>query len=200
MYTRVVGFTNAKNIDAGIEYVRENVSSVLHQQKGFGGTVASADRANGVFGVLSRWETEADRDASESALLKVREEGHEIIGGTISVEYFEEVRYEEVAGPPRVGAGLLVTRATMDPANVEENLRYFEREVLPQIKKNDGLLFVRQLLNRQTGDAVVGTGWRDAAAMKAGAAEAETRQRNTPDLPVTIVDRSLREIVFVDQP
>jgi hypothetical protein len=200
MFTRLVSFTDAKDIDAGIEYVRDTVNSVLHQQKGFAGTIASADRANGVFGVLTRWETEADRDASESALLKVREEGQKVIGGQLSVEYFEEVLVELVAGPPRVGAGLLVTHATMNPAKVEDNLAYFRREVLPQIKKSAGLLFVRQLVNRETGDSLVGTGWIDAAAMRAGAAEAEARQRSTPDLPVTIVDRSLREIVFVDAP
>lgn len=200
MFVRVVGFTEAKHIDAGIDFVRDTVSSVLHQQKGFAGTIASADRANDVFGVLTRWETEADRDASESALLKVREEGQTIIGGRLSVEYFEEVRLEVVGGPARVGSGLLVTRVTMEPAKIDDNLQYFEREVLPQIKQSPGLLFVRQLVNRQTGDAVVGTGWTDAAALRAGAAAAETRQRNTPDLPVTIVDRSQREVVFIDQP
>jgi heme-degrading monooxygenase HmoA len=200
MFIRVVSFTDASNIDAGIEYVRDTVSSVLRQQKGFAGTVASADRTNSVVGVMTRWETEADRDASESALLKVREEGQEILGGRVSVEYFEEVLFEPVTGPPRVGSGLLVTRATMDPAKVADNLQYFQREVLPAIKGNAGLLFVRQMVNRKTGDAIVGTGWTDAAAMRAGAADAEARQRNAGDMPVTIVDRSQREIVFVDQP
>jgi hypothetical protein len=198
MFTRVVSFTGASNIDAGIGYVRDTVNAVLHQQKGFAGTIASADRANGLFGVMTRWETEADRDASESALLKVREEGQEIIGGTLSVELYEETLFEAVAGPPRVGAGLLVTYATMDPAKVADNLQYFQREVLPEIKKNAGLLFVRQMVNRKTGDSLVGTGWTDAAAMKAGTAEAEERARRNPDMPVKIVDRSQREIVFVD--
>ena len=200
MFTRVVSFTDAKDIDAGVEYVRDTVNSVLHSQKGFAGTIASADRANNVFGVLTRWETEADRDASESALLKVREEGHEIIGGTMKVEYFEEVLFEPISGPPSVGSALLLTRVTMDPAKADQTLEYFKREVLPQIKKTDGVLYVRQIVNRKTGEAVSGVGYTDAAAMKAGAARAEERQRNTPDLPVTIVDRSPREILFLDQP
>jgi hypothetical protein len=200
MFTRVVGFTNAENIDAGIEYVRDNVSPVLHQQKGFAGTIASADRANRFFGVLTRWETEADRDASESALLKVREEGQKVVGGQVSVEYFEEVLFEKVGGPAKVGSALLVTRVTMDPATVDQTVQRFASEVLPQIKKNEGLLFVRQLVNRQTGDALAGAAYKDAAAMKAAATEAEERQRNTPDMPVTIVERSQREVVFLDQP
>jgi hypothetical protein len=199
MFTRVVQYTDARNIDAGIEYVRDTVSPVLHQQKGFAGSIASADRANGLFGVLSRWETEADRDASESAMLKAREEGQEIIGGSLSVEYFEEVLFEQLA-PASAGNSLLVTRATMDPGRVDEVLALFQREVLPQIKKGPGLLFVRQVVNRQTGDALVGTGWTDAAAMDAAVEAAEERRRNEPDMPVTIVGRSLREIVLLEQP
>ena len=199
MFTRVVQYTDARNIDAGIEYVRDTVSPVLHQQKGFAGSIASADRADGLFGVLSRWETEADRDASESAMLKAREEGQEIIGGSLSVEYFEEVLFEQLA-PASAGNSLLVTRATMDPGRVDEVLALFQREVLPQIKKGPGLLFVRQVVNRQTGDALVGTGWTDAAAMDAAVEAAEERRRNEPDMPVTIVGRSLREIVLLEQP
>ena len=197
MFTRIVSFTDAKDIDAGIEFVRSTVAPLLHQQKGFRGTTASTDRAGGLFSVLSLWESEADRDASDSALLKVREEAVKIIGGHLSVELFEEVFFELVGGPPSVGSFLLVTRAKSDPAKVDEVVERFRGEVLPQIRTAPGLLAVRQMVNRETGDGAVGTLWRDADAMRAGLRAAEERQR-TLELPVTIVDRSQREIVFVD--
>jgi heme-degrading monooxygenase HmoA len=143
------------------------------------------------------WESEADRDASDSALLKVREEAVKIIGGHLSVELFEEVFFELVGGPPSVGSFLLVTRAKTDPAKVDEVVERFRGEVLPQIRTAPGLLAVRQMVNRETGDGAVGTVWSDADAMRAGLQAAEERQR-TQELPVTIVDRSQREIVFVD--
>jgi len=160
---------------------------------------ASADRSSELLAVLTLWETAADRDASESALLKVREEGLKLIGGHLSVELFEEVLTELVAGPPSVGSSLLVTRVSMDPAKIEENLDYFKREVLPQIKAGPGLLALRHMVNRQTGDAMVGTVWADADSMRAAAEAAAARQRSA-DLPVTIQGRSEREIVFVDLP
>jgi hypothetical protein len=197
MFVRVVSFTNAKHIDEGVQFVRDEAAPVLRQQRGYAGSIASADRQNGSFAVLTRWETESDRDASESALLKVREEGNRVVGGTLSVEYFEEVLVEVVGGPAKEGAGLLVSRATMDPAKVDGNLQFFKTQVLPEIKQDPGLLFVRQLVNRETGDAVVGTGWVDATAMQAGLERAQARNVNAP---VTITDRSLREILFVDAP
>jgi hypothetical protein len=199
MFCRVVTITGAKNIDAGIEYVSGTVAPVLHQQKGFRGTTASVDRSSGLFGVLSLWETAADREASDSALLKLREEATDIIGGQLTVELFEEVFVEIVGGPPVVGSSLLVTRVKGDVAKIDENLEYFKREVLPKIKAGPGLLAVRQMVNRQTGEALVGTAWADHASMRTAADAAAERQRST-DLPVTIVSRSEREIVFVDLP
>jgi heme-degrading monooxygenase HmoA len=196
MFTRIVTFIGAKDIDAGIAYVRDTVAPVLHQQKGFRGTTASADRAAKVFSVLSLWDTAADREASESALLKVREEGQQIIGGQLAVELFEEVLVELV-GIPSVGASLLVRRVSMDPAKVDDNIAFFKAEVLPQIKANPGLLAVRQMVNRATGDAIVGTLWTDKATMQDAAADAEKRQGQAAGR-VVFGEQSEREVVFVD--
>ena len=199
MFARVVTIKGAKDLDAGIDYVKSTVAPVLHQQKGFAGTTASVDRANGLFGVYTVWETADDRDASDSALLKLREEAQEIVGGQLTVELFDQVSVEFVGGPPVVGSFLLVTRVRSDLAKIDANIEYFNREVLPQIKANPGLLLVRQLVNRQTGESLVGTVWADYPSMRAAADAAIERQRST-DLPVTIVSRSEREIVFLDFP
>lgn len=198
MFSRVVSFTGAEDIDAGIQYTRETVAPLMHQQKGFRGTTASADRPGAVYGVLSIWETEADRDASESALAKVREEAQKIIGGQMSVEHFEEALVE-VMQPPAVGSSLLIRRVSMDPAKVDDNLDYFKREVLPQIKANPGLLAVRQMINRETGDSMVGTVWADKASMEAAAEDSEKRQQAAA-ARVSFGEQSRREVVFVDLP
>jgi hypothetical protein len=199
MFARVVTVKGAKNIDAGIDYVKDTVAPVLHQQKGFAGTTVSVDRAGGLFGVYTVWETVADRDASESASLKLREEAQEIIGGQLTVELFEQNFVEIVGGPPRIGSSLLLTRVRSDVAKIDANIEHFKREVLPKIKTGPGLLLVRQLVNRQTGESLVGTVWADKPSMRAAADAAVERQRST-DLPVTIVSRSEREIVFIDFP
>jgi len=91
MHTRVLTFTGAKNIDGGVDYLRQKVVPLLKEQKGYRGVNASADRSGGVLGILSLWETESDREASESALAKARQEGLDITGGQLTVETFEQL-------------------------------------------------------------------------------------------------------------
>ena len=125
MHSRVLTFTGAKNIDAGVDFLRQKVVPILNEAKGYRGITASADRSAGLFGILTLWETESDRDASESALANARQEGHAIIGGELSVETFEEL-LAEVVDPPGPGSALMVTRISMDPAKVDENFAFFK--------------------------------------------------------------------------
>ena len=196
MFTRVVQSRQATDIDAGVAFVRNTVAPLLRQQNGFRGVTASADRAGGVFGVLTVWETEADRDASDSALLKVREDAAKIIGGKMTVEVYEEM-VVEAAGPPREGTSLLIRRISMDPAQIDENLQFFKETVLPQIKSSPGFLAVRNMINRTTGDGLVGTVWADVASMEAAAEAAQQRQAQAEGR-VSFGEQSKREVLFVD--
>ncbi len=197
MFARTVTFTGATDIDAGMRYLQDTVAPLLREQKGFRGVTASADRSSGVLGVLSLWETEADRDASESTLVKAREEGQRVIGGEMTVEHFEELLVE-VDQPPTVGCSLLLRRLSMDPGKIEENLGFFRREVLPQIKANPGFCAVRNMINRQTGEGMVGTVWADRASIDGAAEAAEARRQQAAQRGVTFGEQSKREIVFVD--
>ena len=197
MYTRVLTFTGAKNIDAGVDFIRQKVVPVLNEQKGYKGVTASADRSGGVFGILSLWETEADRDASESALAKSRQEGLDIVGGELTVENFEQV-LSEISDPPGPGSALMVTRVNMDPAKVDENLAFFKSDVLPRIKAGAGFQGVRNMTNRETGQGLVGTAWASQDAMKAAAEEALSRRPEGVARGVSFGDTSYREILFAD--
>ena len=197
MFTRTVTFTEATDVDAGLRYLQETVVPLLRGQNGFRGVVASADRSGGVMGVLSLWQTEADRDASESPLEKTRAQAQRVIGGKVTVEHFEELLVE-VDRAPAVGSSLLLRRTSMDPAKIDENLDYFRREVLPAITSGSGFCLVRNMINRQTGAGMVGTVWADEAAMDAAAEAGEARRQQAAQHGVTFGEQSKREIVFVD--
>lgn len=199
MFVRIVSFIGARDIDTGIRYISDTVVPLYHQQNGFRGTTASADRANGVLSVLSRWDTEADREASEGALDKTRAEAARLIGGNVTVEQFEE-GFVELIAPPTIGASLLVRRVSMDPMSVDENLVYFKNEVVPQMKAQHGCLAIRHMIDRQSGEGIVGTAWADAASMHAAAAEGDKRRHVAEARGVMFGEQSKREIVFIDMP
>lgn len=197
MYARIVQSAAATDIDGGVAFVRDTVVPLAREQHGYRGLAVSADRAAALFGVVSLWTERADLEASDSAMAKVRAEGQQIIGGELTVEAFEEVVFE-VTQPPTVGTSLLVRRLTMDPAMVDDNIAFFRDTILPQIKATSGFRGVRQLVNRETGSAIVATLWDDAAAMDQAAVEAQARQAQAAGR-VTFGDQTRREILFIDQ-
>ena len=199
MFSRVLTFRGAKNVDAGVGVVRENALPVLRELKGYGGMTASADRDGGLFGILSLWETEADRDASFDALAGARQQGVDAVGGDLTVENFEEL-VVEMASPPTVGSALMVTRVSMDPSKIDENVGFFKSSIVPRITAAPGFLALRNMIDRKTGRGAVGTVWTDQAAMKSAAAEAQARRDEGRARGVNFEEDSYREIVFTDMP
>jgi heme-degrading monooxygenase HmoA len=197
MHTRVLTFTGAKNIDDGVAFVRDNAVPVLQEQKGYRGVTASADRDGGVLGVLTVWETEADREASFGPLAEIRQQGLDVVGGELKVESFEEL-VVEMASPPPVGSALMVTRISMDPAKVDENLGFFKSEVLPRIAAAPGFRALRNMMDRKTGRGLVGSAWADHDAMKNAAAQAHASRDEGRARGVNFDEDSYREIVFAD--
>lgn len=198
MYARVTTLTGVNDVDAAIAFVRDSVSTV-RGQRGYRGMTASLDRSSGVLAILSSWESEADREASNSALAKVRENAQAQIATGMNVETFEE-RVVDMSQPPNPGARLMITRLSMDPTTVDETLEHFQREVLPQIKAAPGYMAMRVMANPQTGEAVAGSAWSDEQTMRSAAEAAMARRGDATARGVNFGETSYREIVFIDAP
>jgi heme-degrading monooxygenase HmoA len=197
MFTRVLTFRGAKNINGGVTFVRDDALPVLKELKGYQGLSVSADRDGGVFGILSLWGTEADRDASFDALAGLRQQGLDVLGGELTIESFEQL-VEEIASPPAAGSALMVTRISMDPSKVEENAGFFKSTILPRITATPGFLALRNMIDRKTGRGIVGSVWIDQDAMKQAAADAQARRGEGRARGVTFDEDSYREILFSD--
>jgi len=199
MYARVITLTGVTDFDAAIDVLREALPTV-RAQRGYQGMSASADRSNGVLGILSLWETEADRDASESALAKTRDDARaQLSAAGMTVEHLEE-RFVQMNRPPEVGAALLVTRTSMDPARVDENFEFFKSTVAPDIASAPGFLALRNMIDPQTGEGLVGSLWESEQARQAALEMAMARRSDAAGRGVTLGEPSLREIVFIDRP
>ena len=198
MHTRVVNFTGATDIDAGVRFLQDKVLPAMRDQQGYRGLIASADRAGGVFGVLSLWDTAEDREASDSMLAPTRQEAAEVIGGEMKVEKYEQLVAEVGQVPPGPGSALMVMRISMDPAKIDDNTAFFKSDVAPRITASDGFRGLRNMMNRATGEGIVGTSWSDQEALKRAADDAQARRDEATARGVTFGEMSTREIVLVD--
>jgi hypothetical protein len=195
MYTRLLTFTGATDIDAGVNYLKEEALPILEAQRGFRGVSASADRAAGVLTMLSLWDTEADRSASESALGKAREEAVKRIGGTLEIENFEQL-VQSIAQPPVAGCQLNIVRVHMDPASIDANIEWFKDQVLSRIVSQPGFCALRNMVDRQTGRAITGSVFVDRASADASMDNMPARRSSAEARGVTFDDISQREILF----
>ena len=195
MYTRLVSFTGATNIDAGVDYLRDEVLPVLNAQRGYRGVTASGDRAAGVLHILSLWETEEDRGASDSALGKAREEALKLVGGALEVENFEQV-VEAISRRPSAGCILNVVRVHMDPASIEDNIGWFKDAIVPQISSQPGFCSLRNMVDRQTGRAVSGSVFEDKETADASLAAIPDRRARAEERGVVFEDIAQREVLF----
>lgn len=199
MHARLVTFTGAANFDAGLRFVQENLLPAISDLKGYRGLNVSIDSTAGNFGVLSLWDTAAERDKSWEHLAASRQEGLSILGGQLEGETYEQLVMVIGDPPPTVGSSLMVTPVSMDPAKVDENVAGFRKEVLPRIQATPGFGAVRLLMNPETGRGMVGTAWADEDAMRAADADARARRQETAESRgIQFGDVSYRRIAFID--
>lgn len=197
MYIRVTTLNGVKDVDGFVAGMQETALPALRAQRGYKGLSISVDRSSGSVGTMTIWETEADRDASDSALAKLREDAGAQFASDMKVETFEE-RVVEISKPPTVGSRLMVTRVSMDSAKVDEIIEAFRREVVPQIKAAPGFRTLRDMMNPQTGEGIVGTVWDDEQSMQAAAQMAMARRPEGEARGVNFGATSYREIILVD--
>lgn len=196
MFVRVNSVTGAQNIDAGVAFLRDKVVPELKALKGFRGLTASGNRSTGDFGILGLWETLEDLAASDSAVSKLRQEALAAIGGQISVATMEQMVGEVARPQDLVGCPLRVVRVEMDPAKVDEHVAFFRSDVLPELKAAPGFLAVRNMVDRTTGEGVVGTIWADEDRMRSNEAGADERRQQAAARGVKIGDPNYRTVLF----
>lgn len=195
MHCRVTTITGASNIDAGLEYLKSEAVPRLRQQKGYRGLTASGNRSSGTMSVLTQWDSEADMDASESAIDKVREDWANVTGGEMTVARYEQL-VREMKTQPSIGSKLHIREIKMDPSRIDENLEFFRQTIVPEFMNANGFMSVRQMMNRSTGEGVVGTIWADDATLQAQLAQTEQRRSRAAERGVTFGQDRTAEVLL----
>ena len=195
MYTRLLTVKGASDIDGGTAYIREEVFPILSAQPGYRGVTASANRSASVFGVLSVWETENDRESSDSALGTARQEALKIVGGNLTVENLE-VAAAGAVKPITAECKLLITRLGMDPAKVDDIVAFFMSDVFPVFKAQPGFCGLHNMIDRAGGKAIVGSAWETQEAIDAYLTVQPERRRIAESRGVRFDEQETREILF----
>src|SRR5882672_4103269 len=125
MFARVNNVTGARDIDAGVAFLRDKVVPELQGQKGFRGLSMSANRSTAEVGILGLWATLEDLEASDSTVAKLRKESMGVLGGEIAVATMEQLLAEVNQAQDMVGCPLRIVRVKMDPAKVDEHVAFF---------------------------------------------------------------------------
>ncbi|GAC1360019.1 MAG: hypothetical protein NVSMB4_18660 [Acidimicrobiales bacterium] len=196
MFVRMITVQGAKDIDGGAKFLGDKAVAELSSQKGFKGLTATADRKAGTLGILSLWDTQADLEASESESSKLRDEGLAIIGGTVQIHIMEQVATVPPGSPPKAGDPMYVERESMDPAIVDQVIAHFTTSVIPRMKETDGFKMCRHMIDRATGEGVVGVLFDDEAKLRATLEHAEEWKAEAATHGVTLHGPSVREVVF----
>jgi len=197
VHIRLTLIEGVQDMERAAKVLAEQVAPGLKEQKGFAGLTASADKAAGLLGVLSMWQTEADLEASSSAVSKLRGSATEAMGGRLAgVETYEQVEMELTGPPPGPGSPLVLIRSKRAPARVDEDIQFFRANVLGTIQALPGVTVVRSMINRQTGDGQLGVVLSDASHVEGVKDFARQSKDMAASQGVELDEPSVREVIF----
>ena len=192
MYVRLTMAEGISDADKAAALLGDNVAPALREQKGFVNLNASHNPETGAFGAISTWESLADLEASARTADGQRQDFIAAIGGRIAgVATYELAVIDVASTPPGPGAAVVIVRGSMDPAIVDANLEFFKANVLTAAQQASGYRALRNMVDRQKGEFVVGAvfadriaaqGWIDSSAQRRGEAESRGVQLETPEL------------------
>ncbi len=197
MHVRQVTFRGARNIDAGVAYIREDVHPMMGAQHGFRGISVSADRDGELLAALTMWASEEDLDASDGALDKARDGAVKIIGGVMTVETYEQTT-EAIARAPVAGNTMVVTRMTVHPSDIDDQIAFFERDLLPTIEAQPGFCAMRTMVNRRYGRCVVSIVFENGHTLHAFLSSMPGVRQIAQERGARFDELSFREIVIFE--
>ncbi len=183
MYARSTTFHGRpENIDAGINFVKNEAGPTLTKTDGCLGLSLLVDRESGQCIATSSWESEEAMGASDEQLRPIRDRGRDILGASMQVDEWEIV----VMHRTNHGACCRVSWLEGDLDIMTETFRV---GILPELEQTPGFCSASLLVNRSTGLGCATTAWETREAMEASRAAADDmRSRAANEASGKIVD------------
>ena len=189
MYARSTTFqARTSSIDAGIEFVRDEVMPAVQAMSGCLGLSMMADRKSGRCIVTTAWDSLDDMRASDAAVAPLRERGGKVLGGLPFVEEWE-IAVLHRHHHSHQGACVRAVWMHGDPAKLDQGVDMYRMATLPALESLEGFCSASLFIDRSDGRVVTSTTYdsRDAMAASSDAAM-KLRQATAAEAGVDILD------------
>lgn len=197
MYARSTTLMAGKDMDAGIAFLRDEVSPALQAMEGCLGFSLMVDRESGRMIATSSWRSQEEMAASDAAVAPFRERGRELLAAEPPM-----VQEWEIAAMHRdhhTGEGTCVrsTWSRVPAEGADQAIEFFKFVVMPKLEELDGFCSASLMVDRATGLGVSSAAFDSREAMDASRQQGEQmRQAATSEAGVEILDVAEFELVL----
>ena len=157
-----------QRVDAGIDYVRDEVMPAVQTMPGNMGLSMLCDRDSGRCIVTTSWDSEETMSASREAVRAMRDRAVDVMGGAIDAQEWEIGVLHRAHQAPE-GACCRVTWTRGDPARMDEMAETFRMGIVPRLDEIPGFCSVSVMGDRQTGMSVMTATYDDRASLDGSA-------------------------------
>lgn len=166
MYARSTAVqADPESIDAGVEFVRDEVMPALLAMDGCVGLSMLVDRASGRCIATSAWDTERAMRASEYNARPLRDRTAEILGDRAQVDEWE-IALVHRDHATADGACVRVTWMRFKESDFQRAVNIYKLVSLPAIENLDGFCSASLLVNHEAGIAVSSVTYDSREAME----------------------------------
>ena len=143
-----------ESIDAGVDYIRDEVMPTLSAMDGCIGLSMMVDRTSGLCIATSAWQSEEDMRTSGEELQPVREQVAEMMGAGAPEVAEWEIAVLHRDHRARQGTCVRSTWVDVAPGDVGNAIDVYRMVSLPAMEELDGFCSASLLVNRTSGMAV----------------------------------------------
>lgn len=189
MYARSTSLqARASSIDAGLEFVRDEVLPAVQAMSGCCGLSMMADRQSGRCIITSAWESRDDMRVSDAAVATLRTRAGKLLGGTPYVEEWE-IAVLHRHHTTHQGACVRAVWIHGDPAKIDAGIDTYRMATLPAMEGLEGFCSASLFIDRVGGRAVTSTTYDSRQAMDASRdAAMQLRRATTREAGVDVLD------------
>jgi quinol monooxygenase YgiN len=161
------------SIEAGIAHMRDELMPTMLGIEGCVGLSMLVDRQSGRCIATSAWRSEDAMRASQDQVRPLRDRAAEILGGSPQVDEWEiaVLHRDHRSGD---GAGVRVTWAQVEPAQLDGAIDMFRMTSLPAAEELEGFCSASLMVNRDSGRVVVSITYDSLGAMDRNRDQAAT--------------------------